>query len=364
MNRSESISDLAAALCKAQGSMEFAPKDSENPFFKSRYADLAAIWSVARKALLDNGLAVTQHPSADGNIVTVETVLCHATGQWLSSVLTMLAKDASPQSIGSCITYIRRYSLSSVLGIASEDDDDGNSAQPAKGFHPERKAAPGRAASSPPPSTPTPPVATPPAGSEGPTKAAKELLKVATANTRAAALSRLEATEEGPVRNFLHRYLVALGWLENEKVVEQWPCRFVPITAEELEALRVGLASFSSNGVAVRPYAPHGLDPNTLPSKPVTPPAAPPEPELPTAPRAPTWRDYTVAFGARTKGKTLGSFAAEDLQGFIENFTVKEFSEDAQGVKQPFSTQLIADQQALRAALNEAAKELAKQPNK
>ena len=128
MERSENINELAKALCGAQGLILPASKDSSNPFFKSKYADLAAVWEVARDPLYKNGLSVSQHPTADGNVVTVETVVTHSSGQWMSSKLTMTAKDASPQAIGSCITYIRRYSLSSILGIASEEDDDGNAA--------------------------------------------------------------------------------------------------------------------------------------------------------------------------------------------------------------------------------------------
>ncbi len=128
MEKSEEINELSAALSKAQGVIIPASKDSDNPFFKSKYADLAAVWEVARDPLYKNGLSITQHPSAEGNAVTVETVLTHSSGQWMSSRLTMTAKDPGPQAIGSCITYARRYGLSAVVGIASEIDDDGNAA--------------------------------------------------------------------------------------------------------------------------------------------------------------------------------------------------------------------------------------------
>lgn len=128
MEKSEQINELITALSKAQGIIIPASKDSDNPFFKSKYADLAAVWEVARDPLYKNGLSVIQHPSAEGNIVTVETILAHSSGQWMSSKLNMTAKDSSPQAIGSCITYLRRYTLSSIVGIASEIDDDGNAA--------------------------------------------------------------------------------------------------------------------------------------------------------------------------------------------------------------------------------------------
>lgn len=220
------------------------------------------------------------------------------------------------------------------------------------------QAAPGRAATPTPPSTATPPVTTPPAAIKA---SNKPVPKVATANTRAFVLDALGCQEEGPARNFLHSYLVALGWLENEKVVEQWPARFVPISKEEIEALKVGLAEFSLNGNAVRPYQPHGLDPDTLISKPTLAPAAPPPIDLP--PPQPGWRDYTLTFGAKTKGKTLGSFPEPELRNYIENFVVRESVENADGTKQVYDPAIVAEQKALREALDEAAKELkSKQP--
>lgn len=128
MERSETIKELALALSKAQGEIRPAIKDSDNPYFKSKYADLAAVWDVCRMPLSRNGLMVMQHPSAEGSSVSVETLVVHSTGEWISSKLTMIAKDVTPQAIGSIITYLRRYSLSSIIGIASEIDDDGNAA--------------------------------------------------------------------------------------------------------------------------------------------------------------------------------------------------------------------------------------------
>jgi len=130
MNRSESIAELSAALAKAQGVMEGATKDSSNPFFKSKYADLSAVWDACRKPLTDNGLCVVQtadfipeHP----DMVCIETTLCHSSGEWIQGRLAVKPIKADPQSVGSCITYLRRYSLQSMVGIAPEDDD-GNAA--------------------------------------------------------------------------------------------------------------------------------------------------------------------------------------------------------------------------------------------
>lgn len=121
--KSESIKELAAALSKAQAEIKGAAKDSDNPFFKSRYADLSAVWDACREPLTKNGLAVSQFPSADGPKVTVETILMHESGEWISRDLTITAKEDSPQAIGSAVTYARRYALAAVAGVAPEDDD-------------------------------------------------------------------------------------------------------------------------------------------------------------------------------------------------------------------------------------------------
>ncbi len=123
MDTSPTIDLLAAALAKAQGQLEGAVKDSANPFFKSKYADLASVWEACRKPLAANGIAVVQSPSADGAKVSVETLLTHTSGQWIKGIVTVAAKDDSPQAVGSAITYLRRYALQSFVGVAPEDDD-------------------------------------------------------------------------------------------------------------------------------------------------------------------------------------------------------------------------------------------------
>lgn len=128
MERSEQIEQLAGALAAAQGLIENATKDSANPFFKSKYADLAAVWDAIRKPLSENGIAIIQSPSAEESAVTIITLLVHKSGQWIKSTLTVHAKDETPQAVGSAITYARRYALQSITGVAPEDDD-GNGAQ-------------------------------------------------------------------------------------------------------------------------------------------------------------------------------------------------------------------------------------------
>ena len=123
MNTSEHINEIATALARAQGEMGGALKDSANPFFKSKYADLASVWDACCGPLSKNGLAIVQSPSADGTRVTVDTLLTHVSGQWMRGAVSVNAKEDSPQAVGSAITYLRRYALQSFAGVAPEDDD-------------------------------------------------------------------------------------------------------------------------------------------------------------------------------------------------------------------------------------------------
>jgi ERF superfamily len=129
MTRSDSIAALAAALSKAQSAMSAAKKDSTNPHFKSRYADLASIWDACREPLTKNNLAVVQLPGKDEAGYYVETVLTHASGEFISDKLHIVPIKEDPQGLGSAITYARKYSLSAIAGVAPDDsDDDGEAA--------------------------------------------------------------------------------------------------------------------------------------------------------------------------------------------------------------------------------------------
>lgn len=127
MITSESVNELATALAKAQGEITGALKDSANPFFKSKYADLASCWDACRSALSKNGLAVTQFPTTEATGVCLVTTLLHSSGQWMRASLAVHPKDDSPQAMGSALTYARRYALTAVVGVA-QVDDDGNAA--------------------------------------------------------------------------------------------------------------------------------------------------------------------------------------------------------------------------------------------
>lgn len=120
---------IAAALVKAQAAMGNAGKDSKNPHFKSKYADLASVRAATSGPLGDNGLAIIQQPETDDSgAVFVRTIVLHESGEMMQHDgphVMPAKKDA--QGVGSAITYLRRYNLMAVCGIAS-DDDDGNAA--------------------------------------------------------------------------------------------------------------------------------------------------------------------------------------------------------------------------------------------
>ena len=131
MNKSESITKLSEALSAFQGEVTNPPNTADNPFFKSKYAPLNDILNLVRPLLKKHGLSIIQMPGGDGENVTMTTVLLHKSGEFIES--EPLTLPSSPvkgkytaQGAGSAITYGRRYSLSAVLGISSEDDDDGN----------------------------------------------------------------------------------------------------------------------------------------------------------------------------------------------------------------------------------------------
>jgi hypothetical protein len=125
MKQSESITDLATALCLAQAEMGGAIKDSTNPFFNSSYADLTSVIKVIKEPFAKWGLSFVQLPvtSAGGNGIGVSTMLMHKSGQWLQSEYLLPMDKVTPQGAGSAITYARRYALQSLVGIPSVDDD-------------------------------------------------------------------------------------------------------------------------------------------------------------------------------------------------------------------------------------------------
>jgi ERF superfamily protein len=127
---------LAAALAKAHAAVAAAHKDADNPFFKSKYADLATVVAACKEALTSNGIAFPQPAWTDSEgRAVVTTCLIHESGEWMESDLAVKPKDPGPQALGSCITYLRRYGLAAAAGVAPEDDDGEASEGRGPGVH-------------------------------------------------------------------------------------------------------------------------------------------------------------------------------------------------------------------------------------
>ena len=124
MNHSESIAKLATALSIVQGKLSHAKKDSANPFFKSKYADLESVWDACRSLLAENGLCVMQFPGEflEG-CMSLDTILAHSSGEYIKQTMEVPVTKLDPQGVGSALTYMRRYALAAVVGVVQADDD-------------------------------------------------------------------------------------------------------------------------------------------------------------------------------------------------------------------------------------------------
>lgn len=122
---SAQLDQLFTALAKAQGEMEAAAKDSENPFFKSRFADFASIVKASRPYLAKNGLCCIQRilPNGNGSIY-LSSRLGHSSGQFIDSKIPIAPAKTDIQSIGSYITYLKRYTYAALVGVVTTDEDD------------------------------------------------------------------------------------------------------------------------------------------------------------------------------------------------------------------------------------------------
>jgi hypothetical protein len=132
---STSIAALTAALVKAVADMKNPLKESTNPHFRSRYADLAAVRDAVVPVLARHGLAVMQMPTdvpgPDGTYLpALSTVLAHTSGEYVKSTVLLRPVKLDPQAIGSAVTYARRYGLLAVVGLATEDDDGNDATRP------------------------------------------------------------------------------------------------------------------------------------------------------------------------------------------------------------------------------------------
>lgn len=130
MITSESIKEIATALSKAQGEITPAKMDSVNPFLKNKYADLGSVIQAVKKPMADNGLAFSQHPRIENDKVVLTTRIMHQSGEWMESSIELPMDDkkglSMAQAMGAVITYLRRYALSSIMGVYADEDTDGN----------------------------------------------------------------------------------------------------------------------------------------------------------------------------------------------------------------------------------------------
>lgn len=127
MKHSDELKNIAKALAKFQADIKDPARDKDNPYFESKYVALDGLLDAVRPVLATNGLSFIQSPVSNGQDMGVTTLLMHDSGEWIESdpfVLHAVKND--PQAGGSAITYARRYSLSAVLGVAWDDDDDAN----------------------------------------------------------------------------------------------------------------------------------------------------------------------------------------------------------------------------------------------
>ena len=134
MQQSESIANLAKALSTVRGKLTHAKKDSANPFFKSKYADLESVWDACRDLLASNGLAVAQFPGLYSDLdksMSLTTILTHSSGEWISQEMSVPVTKPDAQGAGSALTYMRRYAVAAVVGVV-QADDDGNAASSPK----------------------------------------------------------------------------------------------------------------------------------------------------------------------------------------------------------------------------------------
>lgn len=130
---SDDTAELFEALAKAQSSYQPVSKDriadiqskkGDASSYQYSYATLDTIWDEVRPHLTENGICTIQSPFADGNSITVTTLLGHLSGQWIAGSVTLQATDSTPQGAGSAMTYARRYSLQGIVGVTPESDDD------------------------------------------------------------------------------------------------------------------------------------------------------------------------------------------------------------------------------------------------
>lgn len=154
MQHSDTIGKLADALAKAQAEIKAIGKDRTNPHFKNRYATLDAILDGIRPTLAKHGLSVVQGVVTYGEGEAVETTLVHSSGEWMRNFVPMKVGKQDAQGVGSALTYGRRYGVSALLALSTDEDDDGEQAVKTPAKKPEQKQEPKAQAAEPSGNTP------------------------------------------------------------------------------------------------------------------------------------------------------------------------------------------------------------------
>ena len=144
VRRSDGIAKFAEAMTRAQAELKNPPKESTNPHFRSKYADLATVRDAVVPVLARHGLAVMQLPCELHDAPALTTLVMHVSGEWVETTIKLRPSKTDPQGVGSALTYARRYALQSIAGVAAEDDDDGHAASQSA-----KHAAPAKATPSP-----------------------------------------------------------------------------------------------------------------------------------------------------------------------------------------------------------------------
>lgn len=143
IEKSPELNELAAALTAAQAEFEAVDKSAANPFFRSAYAPLPDVVMAATPILVSHGLSVSQLIGSDEKGDTLTAMLLHKSGQYIGSTMQLRPVKSDPQAQGSAVTYARRYSYMSILGLVADEDDDGNAGSaPARRQQPKPAARP------------------------------------------------------------------------------------------------------------------------------------------------------------------------------------------------------------------------------
>lgn len=140
--KSDTIGKLAEAMAKAQKEMQHATKDSNNPHFKSKYADLASVIDAVREPLSNHGLSFVQYGEDQDGAMFLVTRLMHTSGEFIEGRIKLLTDKPNMQGLGSALTYARRYGLAAMMGIHQEDDDGNASVGPKPSGEKPRISAP------------------------------------------------------------------------------------------------------------------------------------------------------------------------------------------------------------------------------